>query len=409
VRPASRIAAGYETKALVNQREHRMVTAGLSWFGPLGEDATGVAEFASHLIPSLTEIGNVRVWALPRHHRSARLACLGADCKDVRTYSESDDYIPVYNIGNSVFHICATQLALCRPGIIILHDTQLDSLLPHFSSDRTWCRAGERTPCSTPGGILAELIDRSLAVVVHSRAAADAVQRLGRPCELLHLPYDGRLVDASPIAAASHGMTSQWLPKALGLSSPCNKKSLLIFGHLGGNRRLNSVIQAISSLPERAHFRLDVYGRGVDSTTRALVRACRLGAIIRFHGPVSDAVLNAALRRADLGVNLRFPTMGESSLSQLRFWAHGVPTVCTATPNAAHDVHEFVRYVRHDHEVDDLHQVLRDLLAEPRRFAQLGATAKAHVSSVHCPRSYAQALWHICRQANALSRPAGTH
>jgi hypothetical protein len=95
--------------------------------------------------------------------------------------------------------------------------------------------------------------------------------------------------------------------------------------------------------------------------------------------------------------------MGESSLSQLRFWAHGVPTVCTATPHAAHDDHEFVRYVRHDHEVDDLHQVLRDLLAEPRRFAQLGATAKAHVSSVHCPRSYAQALWDLCHQASTAS------
>lgn len=380
-----------------------MSTVGISWFGPLGEDATGVAEFASHLIPSLTEIGNVRVWALPRHYRSARFACLGGDCKDIRTYSESDDYIPVYNIGNSVFHICATQLALCRPGIIILHDTQLDSLLPHFSSDRTWSRAGNRTPCSTPGGILAELIARSLAVVVHSRAAADAVQRLGRPCALLRLPYDCRLADASPIAAASHGMTSQLPPKALGLSSPCNKKSLLIFGHLGVNRRLNSVIQAISSLPERDQLRLDIYGRGVDSTTRALVRACRLGSIIRFHGPVSDAVLNAALRRADLGLNLRFPTMGESSLSQLRFWAYRVPTVCTATPNAAHDDHEFVRYVRHDHEVDDLHQVLRDLLAEPRRFAQLGAAAKAHVSSAHSPRSYAQALRDLCHQASTAS------
>ena len=50
---------------------------------------------------------------------------------------------------------------------------------------------------------------------------------------------------------------------------------------------------------------------------------------VTFHGYVSEAELEAALDDADLAVNLRYPTMGEASGSQLRIWDHALPSLVT--------------------------------------------------------------------------------
>jgi glycosyltransferase involved in cell wall biosynthesis len=113
---------------------------------------------------------------------------------------------------------------------------------------------------------------------------------------------------------------------------------------------------------------------------------------VTFHGFVPDAVLDRALSRTDLAINLRYPTMGESSLSQLRIWAHSLPSVVTRDGWYAELEDDVVDFVRPDHEIDDLQAVLRRLLVDPAHFESQRLRGHERLKVVHDPERYAREL-----------------
>lgn len=373
----------------------------VSWFSPLPPDATGVAEFASVVLPSIARLGPIRVWRMPRHRRTAFSIPISASDAVVGTDHWPKADCAVYNVGNSIFHIAATVLALTRPGIVILHDTRLRDLAAHIRGipgvlSPSACAADEEQ-CAHH--LLRALAERSLAVIVHSGTAATSLA--GFACRVVRLNLPFRLSNATN----DWSKKNCWWPYTRELGSatdysrpPARPLSLVIFGHLGPNRRIDSIIQAIAGMPQRQSFRLDIYGRGMSSTSLALIHAAKLSKIVRVHGPVPDYRLDAALANADLGFNLRLPSMGESSLSQLRFWSHSVPTVCTASRTECDDTrNSFTWYVSEDSEIADIRNVLAALLADQQQFRKSGEAARQHLGAHHSPDEYARGMADVIR------------
>src|SRR5262249_38121569 len=106
---------------------------------------------------------------------------------------------------------------------------------------------------------------------------------------------------------------------------------LIVFGHIGGpNRRLEVLLQALAEFPAREQFHLDIYGQlWARELVLSLISALRLEGLVTVHGFVPEAELDTALARAHLAVNLRYPTMGEASASQLRIWDYALPSLVT--------------------------------------------------------------------------------
>ena len=170
-------------------------------------------------------------------------------------------------------------------------------------------------------------------------------------------------------------------------------KHLIIFGFLGKNRRLRSVLEALATYDRKDCLRLDIYG-DIEKKKEIVseIRRLRLRDHVRLHGFVSDEELHDALRNSDMAINLRYPTMGESSASLLKSWDQALPALVTKDGAYADLPAGIVGYVTNENEAKDLHHHFDRLQAEPEFYREIGRRGREELLSHHQPDAYAQAL-----------------
>lgn len=389
----------------------------IHWFSPLPPSRTGIAEYSEHVLAAFAQRSEVIIWT-DQAQWSPRLEQFG----QVRRFDETPDWAQLnrgdatfYNIGNNAdFHANVWEISRRHPGIVILHDTCLQHLfveryIRHRDQAEAYCsimarhygRAGrEAADTYLKGGMsteqlaarfpLTELgLDNALAAVVHLPNLVDHVARsTRRPVAYAPLPYTAR-PDAqhSPPRANHHDRARPPF-------------RLIVFGYLGPNRRLNAILHALETLPQRENFRLHVYGKlhKPDRWRRRIQRA-NLSHLVTLHGFVSDQVLDEALDQTDLAINLRYPSMGEASWTQLRLWSHGLPSLVTQTGWYAMLPSEAVSFVQPAHEVADIQGHLQAFLNNPSIFAAKGEAALRILQDVHAPERYVDALLDVASQA----------
>jgi hypothetical protein len=117
-----------------------------------------------------------------------------------------------------------------------------------------------------------------------------------------------------------------------------------------------------------------------------------LTGIVEIRGFVEEDELDALLDRAHLALNLRYPTVGEASGSQLRLWSRGLPSVVTRTGWYAELPPETTFFVDPEHEVDDLHRHFRAALENPRMLLEMGQAGRRQLERQHHPDLYAREL-----------------
>ena len=100
------------------------------------------------------------------------------------------------------------------------------------------------------------------------------------------------------------------------------------------------------------------------------------------------------LSTADLAINLRYPSMGEASGSQLQFWDYGLPTLVTRTGWYASLPEGTTAFVRPEHEVEDMQAHLRAFLADPSAFRAMGERGRQSLDK--------QRSWKVCRCFDAV-------
>jgi hypothetical protein len=165
-----------------------------------------------------------------------------------------------------------------------------------------------------------------------------------------------------------------------------------MFGFMNANRRVLEVMEAWGASPYRDYFVLDLAGDLADRP-RLEARAEQLGLSerITIHGFLGDVDLDALIRSADMVLNLRNPSMGEASGSQLRIWANGRASAVTDTGWYARIPTSCVCKVGRDCEHLDLLALLTDLAEGRIDLAAMGR-AGFEALAAHDPTQYANAL-----------------
>ena len=110
--------------------------------------------------------------------------------------------------------------------------------------------------------------------------------------------------------------------------------------------------------------------------------------LVTLHGFVSNAALDHALERSDLAINLRNPTMGEVSASQLRIWQHALPSLVTDDGWYATLPRDTVATIRRAAAQEDILFHLGNFLAEPEAYRQIGRNGCAYVKRHHTIGAY---------------------
>jgi hypothetical protein len=127
-----------------------------------------------------------------------------------------------------------------------------------------------------------------------------------------------------------------------------------------------------------------------------------LNALVNLRGFLPDGQVEQELSTAHLAVNLRYPSMGEASLSQMQFWDYGLPTLVTRTGWYASLPEDAIAFVRPEHEVADIQAHLRAFLADPAAFRAMGERGRQALKK-HDLGNYVDAMVQFASSAVALS------
>lgn len=315
----------------------------------------------------------------------------------------------VFNIGNyyEAHHYIWWNSMIC-PGIVIMHDIFLQHLFFKIFND---CDGGwsklEQIGSMIYGGnpdlhphLQAVLSSRSashessehfpftelatfnaISVITHSEYAADKVRQCGASdTHFLHLPYFGPKVQEA--------MFSKDRDK--GSSKPIN---LAIFGFLGHNRFILETLKVLENISSSEDFHLHLIGPLNDKSVLPFIK--RRKKQVTLHGSVFGEKLDRLLKQMDLGINIRKPSMGESSASLLRYWANGVPCLVSRTKFYAELPEDSVSFVDEGNEEADLMKTLENFRLDRELFWEKANSGIQRLAEFHSPERYARDLFRI--------------
>ncbi|HET8741759.1 MAG TPA: glycosyltransferase family 4 protein [Gaiella sp.] len=368
----------------------------VAYFSPMPPESSGIADYSALLLPAL------------RRHVDVTVVKRGTK----RPPRDVD--LSVYHIGNNPdAHGWILDALRRAPGLVVLHDFVLHHLvagvtigrrdghgyldamerehgvvgrlLAHGVLDRRLPPLWESRPEDFP--LAGEVLSLATGLIVHSRYVEERVRAAG---------FEG------PVGRVPH---PAWPDPGVAPAALAGEPLIGAFGNVNQSKRVPQLLEAFARL-RSAHPGARLLLVGATSPGFDLERRLqRLGlggdGIVR-EGYVDEARLWSLMAACDVHVNLRSPTMGETSGTAIRALALGKPLVVSDVgwfaelpPDVALSVPVGER------EVDDLTAALR-LLAERADVREtMGAAALALSRSEHD-------LEHVAaRQAAAFEWVAG--
>ncbi len=388
----------------------------INFFSPLPNLRTDIANMSASVLLELGRIAEVRAWT-PQAEWSDELGAtyevrrFNPAALPIRAFNWAD--INFFNIGNdATYHKDIFNVSRTLPGIQILHDVRLAHFLAAYAegdaADRDYyvyemaqAGLGEEARRFLAGelpfqafyqreNMLEAILRPAIGGILHNAAVFESIADVNRiplayiPLCLAH-PLGPPPVRASPETAADRIIR------------------LIVFGFIGKNRCLPEILHALAGVPDKARYVLEIYGTLEEpEQIENLVRELGLQAQVRQHGFVADAVLQAALAGADLAINLRNPTMGEASGSQLRIWANELPALVSNVGWYATLPRDAVFHIEEGNEIAGIREHLAALRRNPERYWQAGRLGRSVLERDHRPEQYARALVEIANQVPAM-------
>ena len=109
-------------------------------------------------------------------------------------------------------------------------------------------------------------------------------------------------------------------------------------------------------------------------------------------GFVDDEILDQAIACSHLALNLRNPTMGEASASQLRYWSQGIASVVSDVGWYAELPDNVVLKVSPDSEHEELIYIMENILSGKQGLLDIGAAGRQYLQSHHSVGRYIDSM-----------------
>jgi glycosyltransferase involved in cell wall biosynthesis/SAM-dependent methyltransferase len=285
----------------------------VAFFSPLPPARSGIADYSEALIESLKQLVELEVFSSPN-----------------QAFDPARFDIALYHVGNNGHHGFVYEAALRHPGVVVMHESNLHHLIADLTIKRgDW--DAYVSECEYEGGPAAlafaqrvrklevgpdyegvpmtrRILAASRGVVVHSRFMREEMRAAG---------FTG------PTAVIPHGA---WIPQAdrngfrhkLGLDEATPLVG--VFGYLKPYKRIAESLRAFRRLLRlMPNVKMILVGEPhPEFPVEGMIRSMGLSASVRVLGfaPIEDFV--GYLGACDIVLNLRFPTVGESSGTLLR-------------------------------------------------------------------------------------------
>ncbi len=413
---------------------------------PLPPVRSGIADYSLDLLPHLAALADVRLIRLPGQPVTPEIAAAWplAEAGDLGAPGASPPAasparLPLYQMGNNRHHEGVQELAMRHPGVLTLHDVVLHHLLldvtlgrgdfygyrERLQRDHGW--VGEAVAVAKRWGAYGTapifalpahrtLLRRQRGVLVHSDWAAAVVREDDPELRVRAVPMG---VPLPPAASREAGLA---LRRRFGLPDDAP-----VLGSFGFQTPIKRTVLGVRALAAPGLERVHLLAVGEEAPGTGLLEAAhRAGVAARVHvtGYLPFADFASAIAAADLCLNLRYPTAGETSASLLRVMAAGraavvsdyaqftelpaaiaikVPLAPPAPPGKREGP---VTAAVEAREVAELAARLASLLAEPERLRSMGEAAREHVRRHHDPGRAAAAVADACAEWVAAPPPS---
>ena len=285
----------------------------VAFFSPLPPRRSGIADYSATLLEHLKPLVEVQAFA---------------DAS--QPFDPADFDIALYQLGNNPDHDFVYEAALRHPGVVVMHESNLHHLIAELTIRRdNW--EGYLRECEYEGGpealayarrvralevgpdyegvrMTRRVLGAARGVIVHSQFMVDEMRACGFHGPVARIPHGAWVPDASRNA---------WRHR-LGLDETV--PLIGIFGFLKPYKRIAESLRAFRRLLRVVPTaKMILVGEPhPDFPLQSLIRSLGLTAAVRPMGfaPIED--FTGYMAACDIVLNLRYPTVGESSGSLLR-------------------------------------------------------------------------------------------
>jgi len=380
----------------------------LAYVSPLPDERSGIADYSAELLPELARHYDIEAIVNQSEVRDpwvrANIVVRSADWFD----QNAGLYDRVlYHFGNSTFHAHMFEMLAEHPGVVVLHDFFLSGVLAQMEwtgrAPQAWSRAlfdshgyraiGERFAAPDPTNIVLKypanlsVLQQADGVIVHSefsRALADGWYGAGYAEDWTVIPHL-RALPATPSRERSK------------MSLGFREDALLVcsFGVMGPTKLNHRLLAAWLASPladdQRCHLVFvgekdtGSYGRTFeDQVARSHARG-------RVHvtGFAPPEQYRRYLSAADMAVQLRAHSRGETSGTVLDCMGYGLPTIVNVVGAAAELPEDCVARLPAEFTDQALQELLEHLMLDRTTASTMGKRAAAHLGAAHNPRDIA--------------------
>ena len=396
----------------------------LAYVSPLPPERSGISDYSAQLLPELARHYRIDVIVDQDVVADAwvRANCAVRSVAWFRANAAQYDRV-LYHFGNSTFHQHMFALLAEVPGVVVLHDYFLSGIAAHReltgAEPGFWARAlydghgypalRQRYHAIDPHEVMwrypcnLAVLRGALGVIVHSGSACRLAREWNGPdtAERWHtIPLPRVAAQRSSRADAR---------SALGLSG--DDFVVCSFGLLGPSKLNHRLLAAwsASALARTPHCVLVFVGENAGGPYGSEMRAAidALGPQVRvlITGWTDTAQFRRYLCAADVGVQLRALSRGETSAAVLDCMNYGLPTIVNANGSMADLPDAHVVKLPDDFEDRQLVAALEQLWQDAGLRARLGEGAHAFIGAEHaarrCADRYAEAIEASWRSALA--------
>jgi glycosyltransferase involved in cell wall biosynthesis len=388
----------------------------IAFFGPLPPLNTGVADYNEALLPMLRQHYEIDVYV-----SDSKAPGEGLFHGEFLIRNQQNPYdLTLYQMGNQPdFHEYMYGYLFQHPGAIVFHDYCLHhsragmllkrSMRSEYREELKFAypqhaeQLGNAMISFAAGDLLYfhyplfELVLRSsLAAGVHTDAAVQKLQISETP--VIKIPQ---------IELPDGNCKSDRLP---------GKTVVASFGFVTQAKRVSTILNGISSIRDHTPDLVYVIVGAVEDPKDLNVQINKLGladqVIVTGHTDMKD--FREWMTRADIIVNLRYPSAGEMSSTLIQALGLGKPVIISRLLALQEIPENAVLRVRPDREEEDLKRALGELLQKPELRTQLSFSARKYIQEHHSTekvlKSYRNLIeTAIQRKASYIAPPLPAH
>jgi glycosyltransferase involved in cell wall biosynthesis len=311
----------------------------IAYFSPLPPERSGIADYSRELLPYLAQQAEVILYAADPGHVTEEMKTQ-FEVRDLSRFEQEHRQfdMALYQMGNSEYHASFYPILTHFPGVVVLHDYGIHHFIAHrtltqgdfagYAREMGYAlgargmhlahaiRLGQAPSAVYEAALNDRVLSSSLGLIVHSAYVADKVRQRGFDRPLTIIPA---LIEEHPGRSRRDE-----------LNLPEDAVLFASFGVITKQKQIEMALRAFRTVRESVpNARYLLVGEAlVDMDLKALIEELNLvGPVIQV-GYVPDLNLFVDwVHTADVVINLRDPTVGETSATALRAMAAGRPLI----------------------------------------------------------------------------------